>query len=308
MNSITLAPILLFTYKRLDSLQQTVSSLQQNYHARESDLFIFSDAAKSVADEVSITKVRDYLKTITGFKNISIVEAPKNMGLANSIISGVSQVIKKYGKVIVLEDDLVTSPNFLSFMNKALDFYENNLNVFSIAGYTIPIRYEADYGYDNYFFQRASSWGWAAWKDRWLEIDWAVKDFNQFKKNRKAIKDFKLRGSDIYSMLNKQMNGKIDSWAIRWCFHQFKQKSYTVYPVVSKIKNIGFETNATHTNVYNRYTSETDNGLKRDFNFAKNIIPDKSFTEQFQNFYSIKSRIAGKLMTGLIKLGLVKNK
>ena len=308
MENVTLAPILLFTYKRLDALRQTVSALQQNYYAKESDLVIFSDAAKKDNDEAVIIQVRTYLKTINGFKNIRIVEAAKNKGLANSIIYGVTQIIKEYGKVIVLEDDLITSSNFLVYMNKALEFYKNNSKIFSIAGYTIPISVSADYVYDIYFLQRASSWGWASWKERWLEIDWNVIDFDQFKKNKKEKKEFKLGGSDMFNMLNKQMQGKMDSWAIRWCYYQFKQKSYTAYPILSKVKNIGFGTGATHTNVYNRYNSKLDDELKEKFNFPKSIVLDKNFTKQFQNYYSIKSRIKGRLMTGMIKFGLIKNK
>ena len=308
MKNVGFAPILLFTYKRLDVLKRTVTALQQNVHADESNLFIFSDAAKVPDEEPLVSKVREFIKTINGFKRIHIFEANLNMGLANSIISGVTQVINEYGKVIVLEDDLITSSNFLLYMNQALEFYQNNSKVFSIAGHTISISVSADYAYDIYFLQRASSWGWASWKERWSEIDWDVNDFNQFKKNRKAKKEFKLGGSDLFNMLNKQMQGKIDSWAIRWCYHQFKQKSYTAYPILSKVKNIGFGKGATHTNVYNRYNSELDNELKWEFNFPKNIVSDANFAKQFQNYYSIKSRIKGRLMTGMIKFGLIKIK
>ncbi|MEJ7683897.1 MAG: hypothetical protein WKG06_39770 [Segetibacter sp.] len=179
---LTLAPILLFTYKRLDTLKSSVAALQQNYHASESELFIFSDAAKTPHDEIEIANVRSFIKNINGFKNVSIIEANKNRGLANSIISGVTQIIQEYEKVIVLEDDLVTSPNFLNYMNQALSAYKDNLRVFSIAGYTIPVTILNDYQFDTYFLPRASSWGWATWKNRWVGIDWKMSTFMQLKK------------------------------------------------------------------------------------------------------------------------------
>ncbi len=127
MNKEVVAPILLFTYKRLDVLKRTVTALQQNVLANGSNLFIFSDAAKTTEDEQLVSKVRHFIQTINGFKRIDIFEASLNKGLANSIMSGVTQIINVYGNVIVLEDDLLTSPNFLLFMNLSLHFYQNIL-------------------------------------------------------------------------------------------------------------------------------------------------------------------------------------
>ncbi len=305
---LTLAPILLFTYKRLDTLKSSVAALQQNYHAGESDLFIFSDAAKTPEDEIEIANVRSFIKNINGFKNVSIIEANKNRGLANSIISGVTQIIQEYEKVIVLEDDLVTSPNFLTYMNQALSAYKDNLRVFSIAGYTIPVKVSNDYQFDSYFLPRASSWGWATWKNRWVGIDWKVSTFMQLKKDRAQIKAFNQGGSDMYDMLKKQVTGKIDSWAIRWCYHQFISNTYTLVPVVSKVQNIGFNNMATHTHVYNRYTTPLDKGEQITFSFPSEVAPDKNLLSQFQSFYSLKTRAVGKIKTYLYKIGLYKNK
>src|SRR5258706_1722860 len=178
MKNVTLAPILLFTYKRLDTLRKTISALQQNDYANKSDLFIFSDSAKKDIEEASINEVRTYLKTIKDFKNISIFEATKNKGLANSIIDGVTQIIAEYGKVIVLEDDLISTQNFLSFMNAGLDKYKSEPDVFSISGYSFNLRPPAEkYIESGYFLKRGWSWGWATWADRWENVDWEVKDY-----------------------------------------------------------------------------------------------------------------------------------
>ena len=228
--------------------------------------------------------------------------------MANSIIDGVSKVIGEYKSVIVLEDDLLTSSNFLAYMNQALDFYQNNSKVFSIAGYTIPITVPDDYNYQTYFLPRASSWGWATWKDRWQKIDWQVNSFAEFKKDKAKIVGFNTGGSDMYDMLKKQMNGEIDSWAIRWCYDQYRSGSYTLCPVKSKVKNIGFNDLATHTNVFNRYDTPLDDGAETVFSFPGNVDINNKFLSQFQSFYSLKTRAIGKVRTYLYRAGLYKNK
>lgn len=304
---VKFAPVLLFTYKRSDTLKRTVAALQQNYLANDSELFIFSDAPKTPKDEPGVSEVRNFIKTIEGFKKIHIAEAPENKGLANSIIDGVTATIKEYGKVIVLEDDLLTSANFLSYMNQSLVFYSNNPKVFSISGYSIPVSPPADYEYDAYFLPRASSWGWATWQDQWEQVDWEVNSFDQFKKDSSQIKAFNVGGSDMYKMLEKQMDGKIDSWAIRWCYHQFRIASYTAYPLISKVQNIGFDEKATHTNVFNRYYTRHDEGKKQTFLFPEEVKLNTRFLSQFQSFFSLKTRAIGKIKTYLYKAGIFKN-
>jgi len=164
------APIILFCYKRLASTIQTINSLKNNELAKDSVLYIFSDGPKNKEDERDIFEIRRYLKTITEFKEIIISESKENIGLSNSIINGVSKIIDEYGKVIVMEDDLITSKNFLSFINQALIHYKDNSKVFSISGFTVNVN-----GLDTndiYFTLRGSSWGWGTWKDRWDNVDW----------------------------------------------------------------------------------------------------------------------------------------
>ena len=175
-----LSPICLFTYNRLDETRQTVEALKRNFLAPLSCLYIFSDGPKDETITQKVNEVRQYIKTIGGFKAIKIFESPVNRGLAKSIIDGVTQIIEKYGRVIVLEDDLITSPNFLDFMNYALEFYQNKERVLSISGYSFSINYPNDYKYDVAIGFRASSWGWATWKDRWNKIDWRVNDYSSF--------------------------------------------------------------------------------------------------------------------------------
>lgn len=299
---MTLAPIVLFTYKRLDTLKQTLEALLSNSLASASDLVIYSDGTKGTNDDVVISEVRAYLKTITGFRTITIHESPTNKGLANSIIEGVTEVINQYGKVIVLEDDLVCSPNFLNFMNDALDFYEYEAKIFSITGFSIPIK-NTKSDSDVYFTLRSSSWGWATWENRWKSIDWEVKDYLEFKKNKTLRSNFDKMGSDKSQMLDRQMKGKINSWAIRWSYHQFKNDLFSVHPFVSKIVNIGFNSSkATNTKEkFNRYETKLDVENKVEFKFSKEYQLDPKIIRQFIKPYSIVSRIKYKIINSLFR-------
>ncbi len=291
------APILLFTYKRANLTKKVITSLKQNYLASESELFIFSDAAKSEKDQSYVEEVRKYIHSIKdGFANIRIIKRDKNFGCANSIISGVSEIISKYGKVIVVEDDIITTPNFLDFMNQALDFYGDK-EIFSICGYSFAINFpEADLS-DIYFSPRGGSWGWATWLDRWQKIDWQVSDYEQFKKDRKARKKFNLGGADMARMLDKQMMGKIDSWAIRWCYSQFKMNLPTIYPRLSKVQNVGFGDYATHSKIHANFKVDIDNEAKRNFKFSKNIELNAVIIKQFRFNFSLTNRIKNRLLS-----------
>jgi hypothetical protein len=297
------APILLFAYKRLDVLKQTVSALQDNFGAADTELFIFSDAPKSERDKSEVLLVRDYVRTISGFKNVVITESTVSKGLANSIIEGVSKVIRTYGKVIVLEDDLITSRNFLCFMNCALEYYETNQHIFSISGYTFPFKKPLNYKYDNYIITRGSSWGWASWQDRWETVDWAVTDYDQFLSNRNIRKKFSESGSDLVDMLKRQMSGKMDSWAIRWWYQQSKQNQFTAYPVISKVLNNGFDKDATHTTNYNRYKTILDQSNNCEFNFEPTGFKNAYYQKRIQQKFSIPTRIVfGTVMSFIKKL------
>ncbi len=292
---MNLAPICLFTYKRLDCTIQTLEALQKNKLAAQSQLYIFSDGAKKPEDLESIQKVRDFTAQLKGFKEIIHIHQTENKGLANSIIGGVSQVIAEHGRVIVLEDDLITTPNFLAFMNQALEFYADKPKVFSIAGYTIPIQIPLTYPYDIYACPRHNPWGWASWQDRWETVDWEVKGYEQFKDNAEQRAKFNKGGSDLATMLDKQMSEKLDSWAIRWGFQQFLNGQVSMHPTVSKVRNIGFGPEATHTKFYDRYRSELDQSQKQDFNFVPILEVPDFVLKTYQDKYSLQKRFIGRL-------------
>jgi hypothetical protein len=282
---MTLSPIILTIYNRPKHTKKTLDALKANTLAKDSILYIYADGYKGEEDKEEVLNTRKVVKDVKGFKEVHIVERDKNIGLANSIISSVTEVINKHGKVILLEDDLVTSPVFLEYMNNMLDKYEKQKKVFSITGFGYPkslMKIPPDYNYDIYFAPRAGSWGWATWKDRWEKADWDVKDFEEFKKNKNMQKEFNRGGDDMSDMLIRQMEGKIDSWAIRWCYTLFKNNAYCIYPVKSYIDNIGNDGSGVHCRSNDRYDQkeelskniqlrvppmvEIDNEIERSFN------------------------------------------
>lgn len=243
---MNLAPVLLFAYKRPWHLKQTVEALQRNILADQSELFIFSDGQKTVAEAKKIAEVRKYIYSIRGFARINIFTQKINQGLANSIITGVTKIIKKYGKVIVLEDDLLSSPNYLKFMNSALNYYEKDKRIFSVTGYNYPIKIPNSYHEQVYLAYRCTSWGWATWRNRWQKVDWMIRDYKEFIKSDCAKREFIKGGEDLTALLEYQMRGFIDSWAIRFCYAHYKNNAFCLHPTVSKIKNIGLEGSGTH--------------------------------------------------------------
>lgn len=290
-----LAPICLFTYNRPAETRQTVESLKLNYLAKESRLIVFSDGSKNETALPKVVEVRKYLHTITGFKTIEIIESPINKGLANSIITGVTKVIEKYGKVIVLEDDLVSSPNFLNFMNQALDFYTENSKIFSISGYSMQLPSLKAYNEDYYLGYRASSWGWGTWKNRWESVDWQVKDYSSFIWNPVKHYKFMRAGSDLPYMLWKQMNGKIDSWAIRWCYYQFKKDQLTVFPSKSMIESVGIGVAATHTKKTTRFNVSIEKSDQIHFHFKKETLINVKLKNEFKKKFSVINRLKDRL-------------
>jgi hypothetical protein len=297
-----LAPIVLFTYKRLETLKHTIKALQNNYLSKQSDIIIFSDGAKNIKDNQAVKDVREYIKSIEGFNSIKIYETEENKGLANSIISGVTKVFESYDSVIVLEDDLITTPNFLNFMNQTLEEYKNEKRVFSICGYSFDLDV-SNYQMDSYFLNRCWPWSWATWKNRWSEIDWQVKDYIQFSNDKSAKKKFRKCGSDVNAMLSKQINGKLDSWAIRWTYHQFKTNSLSLFPVKSKIKNEGFDEFATHTKGSSRrYESKLDNSESNKFKNPTKIEVSLKHQQKFLKKMGYISRIKSKIETYILKL------
>jgi len=252
-----LAPVLIFTYNRPWHTMETIEALKKNELAKESELFIYSDEAKDKESIGRVREVREYIKKTDGFKKVTIIEREKNWGLADNIIDGVTKIVNEYGKIIVLEDDLVTSPYFLKFMNDGLEFYKNEERVVSIHGCIYPVKEKLP---DTFFIKGADCWGWATWKRGWDLFENDGKKLLNELKQKKLIRKFNFNNSYPYlRMLQDQIEGKNNSWAIRWYASAFLKDKLTLYPGRSLVNNFGFDGSGIHCGSGKEYDSILSN-------------------------------------------------
>jgi glycosyltransferase involved in cell wall biosynthesis len=249
-----LAPIALFVYARIDHTQRTIKTLKNNALIAKSELFVFSDGPRTEADKERVKAVREYLKTIDGFSKVTVVERDRNLGLAESIITGVTGIVNRYGRIIVLEDDMITSPYFLRFMNDALEFYKDEEKVISIHGYIYPVKARLP---ETFFLRGADCWGWATWKRGWELFEPDGRKLLNELRERKLTRRFDFDGTYGYTrMLEEQIKGKNDSWAIRWHASAFLKDKLTLYPGRSLVCNIGADASGTHCGTSESFDTE----------------------------------------------------
>lgn len=247
----TFAPIALFVYNRPQHTERTLRFLKQNELAADSRLFIFSDGAKTPADEQAVAEVRELLKNIDGFKSVEVIERKENMGLANSIISGVSRLVADYKQVIVLEDDLITSPYTLTYFNEALNRYRNEDKVMHIGAYMYNLK---DHNLpETFFYRAATSWGWATWERAWQHFEPNVDTLiSQFSLQKKY--DFSIENTmNFWKQIQDYKNGKNNSWAIRWYASIFLKGGLTLNPAHSLVNNIGHDGTGIHSGINDIY-------------------------------------------------------
>ncbi|MDP2076962.1 MAG: glycosyltransferase [Sulfuricurvum sp.] len=298
-----LAPVVLFVYNRLDHTKQTIDALQKNELSDETELYIYSDAVKNNKIDQYVKEVREYIKTIQGFKKVTIIEQKENLGLAKSIIAGVSDIINSHGKAIILEDDLVTSPYFLKYMNKALEEYKDEQQVWHISGWNYPTHF--DTAEDTYFYRIMDCWGWATWSDRWnyfeKNTDDLIKSFT-----KSDIKRFNLDGfTDLWRQVKLNKSGRINTWAIYWYATIFRNKGLCLNPVKSFVRNIGHDGTGVHCNI-SGYVDNVTLNQNEHFTFPQVISENTEITNQIKIHFkktkkSILIRIFNKLKTIIIK-------
>jgi hypothetical protein len=288
---MNLAPIILFTYRRPNHAMQTVEALLKNKEASASDLIIYSDGPKGKDAEEGVKKTREYIRTITGFKSIQIIERAYNWGLANSIIDGVTSVINKYGKGIVVEDDLITSPYFLQYMNEALDLYQDCEEVISIHGYMYPVKKEVP---ESFFIKTADCWGWGTWKRGWALFNPNSQELLDEIVRKRRCREFNFNNSYPYTeMLEAQIRGEVDSWAIRWYASALVNDKLTLYPKRSLVFQNGMDgIDGTHCGEDTRYIvelSQTPIVLEK-LEMKESKKARKAMTEYFVSLLPKKTR------------------
>ena len=243
------APVVVFAYNRADKLKNCIDSLMACDGREKTTVYIYADGAAGDNDRPAVNKVREYLDSLENnhvFAGLTVIRRDSNNGLADNIISGVTEVINRHERVIVLEDDLIATRDFLTYMNSALDFYEKDPDIWSITGFTWPVSDFARYKHDVYYSYRGCSIGWGTWKNRWDTVDWAMENYEIVLSDRKALKKFERGGKDMTRILKDQKSGIVNSWAIRWCLSQSLQECYTVYPTSSLVLNTGNDGSGTH--------------------------------------------------------------
>ena len=276
------APIAFFAYNRPEHTKRSLESLSKCEGAAESELFIFCDGPKKPEDEEAVKEVRALLKNRKWCGKVNIIERDENMGLANSIISGVTETVNRYERIIVLEDDLILSPQFLNYMNDALEIYKDNPRVMHISGYMFPVREKLP---ETFFYRVASCWGWATWKRAWDRFE---NDPNKLMKDIEKTGrkwDFNINGSYVfYNFLLEQAAGKLDSWAIPWYASVFLADGLCLHPGRSLVQNIGYDGSGIHCENSDEYDVDVSN--ERIVYFTREIRECEEAVNMMVAFYS----------------------
>lgn len=302
------APIVLFVYNRPRHTQQTVEALRKNLLAKDSKLFIFSDGTKDEKNGKKVDEVREYLQKINGFKKITIIKRKNNLGLANSIIAGVTEIVNKHGKIIVLEDDLLSSPYFLQFMNKGLNFYEKEKRVASIHGYVYPVKNKLP---ETFFLKDPGCWGWATWKRAWklFENDGRKLLMELNKKN--LTSEFNYNNSYPFTnMLEDQINQRVDSWAIRWYASVFLKNKLTLYPGISLVFHNGDDESGVNSGISNKFNVKLSKRPVKigDARIKENPFALKGYIKYFRSIQPpLILRVGKSALRRLYKLLIHKN-
>ena len=280
--------ICLFVYNRLDNLKKTVESLSKAELASSSHLIIYSDGYTALSkDDVLI--VRKYLRTIKCFRKIEIIERNTNLGLMKSILAGVTETLSRHDAIIVLEDDLEVSKDFLSFMNDALVFYAPENSVKSVSGYSIGIKEEAS----SYFLHRPHSWGWGTWRDRWNEFIELNPEIQSIIKNKTLDKKSLTTnmGQDVIRMIRQLRDGRISSWYTLWIIYHHLTNGLSLYPTSSKILNLGYGGQGTHCEGINPFPSYNYRASSKPLSLSVEPLVNERTLKKVNYFYSNRYKL-----------------
>ncbi|MEL7116118.1 MAG: glycosyltransferase [Pseudomonadota bacterium] len=287
MTKETRAPVIVFAYNRPDHLTRTLTALAAAEGARATELWIFCDGPKPAEPRARIDvvhKVADAPDWRAQFAAVQVVKAPQNKGLARSVIDGVSEVVARFGQVIVLEDDLLVAPDFLDFMNACLAFYRADQTIGSVTGFCpLPAVPDA-YPHDVMALPRNCSHGWATWSDRWAEVDWSMSEAQRVLHDRALRRKLDAAGTDRAFRLRQQLRGRVNSWSIAFGLWHVLTDRATIYPVENRVKNIGFDGSGVHTRAgqeVNAALAETPRAFR-----LEHVAPDPNLVRAVRKVYS----------------------
>lgn len=296
------APVVLFVYNRPAHTEQAIKSLQKNAAAKDTVLYVFADGPKehaTVQDKKNIRETRALFKGLSGFQEIILVEKEKNQGLAASVVAGVTEVVSKHGRVIVLEDDLLVSPYFLDFMNDGLTMYGSSAQVYSINGFMYPLRYATK---DVVLLPYTSTWGWATWKEKWAAFSPQMEGKEFLTGNPFLAARFNLGDYRYTDMLNFGNN----SWGIKWYYSVFLRGGLNVYPTHSLVSNIGFDGSGTNGGISREGEISVLKSVKIQMKLRETI--DLAFFDKFANHFKKENLSLPKRSVKLLKRAIKKLK
>lgn len=278
---VSFAPVVITAYGRADVICQTLLRLLRCSGIDQTDVYLFMDAPAH--DE---NNVRDAQNACMRFKKdmfpqLNIIVREVNMGAKDNIVASVSEIISRYGRAIVLDEDVLVSSTFLCYMNQALEVYRNDMRIWGVSAYKHPfLKIPSSYQHDVFLFPRSPAWGWGTWVDRWNNIDFDIKNFDEI--NAPAqIDRFNQYGADMFSMLKAQHEGKIDTWDIQCSYYMAMNDLYTVRPVINMVKNNGFTKQGRHCSQYNPIFAR-----QKYYNFDPKldarVVPDVQILQQMK--------------------------
>lgn len=284
------APIAIFAFNRPDHLGATLEALAANSLAGESHLTIYCDAPRGPKDAEGCQRVVEVAQNAVGFSSVTVVQREANHGCAASVIRGTTEMFTRHERLIAIEDDIVTSPPTLAYLNQALERYEHVPAVFSISAWAPPqrmLRVPDRYRFNSYFIRRFHCWGWASWRDRWACNDWSVPGYADYRDDAAMRAAHAEGGLDLPGMLDAQMAGRIDSWAIRAEYTRFRLGGLTLYPRVPLVRNIGMDGTGRHCGTHDRYADD----LRGAESILEGPFPDAAYVDRqlsaaFRSVYS----------------------
>ena len=257
-----------FCYKRAGKLKTSMEALLKNPECASMDIVFFCDGHKGEMDYQGVMETRAYIDSLTGFKNIYKHYRERNISTGPNFSKGITWLCENYSQFIVVEDDLVVTPNYISYLLQALEFYKYEKSIFCVTGFCFPIDIK-NYPFDTIIHNRFCSYGWGSWSNRVSEVKWDKEYVNNLIRTSVGFKQrLDEEGRDLFRMVKKQISGTISTWDIQMQVHVSEKRLKVVYPVISKGYNIGFDSESTNTFGIDYLKTTMDDGVKREFNFS----------------------------------------
>jgi hypothetical protein len=291
-----------FCYKRAGKLRRCIDALLQNPECKDWEIVFFSDGFKGDHDKKGVRETRDYIDSVAGFKKVIKHYRGQNLSTGPNFMTGLDFLCSNYDQFIVVEDDLIVSPNYIKYLTDALDFYREDQSVFCVTAYDYPIN-AGDYDYDTIVYKRFCSYGWGGWANRFKDVIWDKAELQKLMDTSPGFKNrLNAEGYDLVRMLKKQINGIISTWDVQLQAHVAEHRLKVIYPTLSKVSNIGFDEESTNTFGVDFLVTPVDDGKNRDFRFCPPDLIVPELQKQIKKPFGLKALSIRKLTNEFIKL------